>query len=103
MAMQQQPQETKKATVAPASAPTGETPVPNAAKNPPNDAPNNTTPPTRTVKFPAGIKGAQMSEIERQIPVDEPPVLPVNAELGVIGKRTPRIDGRLKVTGAARY
>ncbi len=103
MAMQQQPQETKKATIAPASAPTGETPVPNAAKNPPNDAPNNDSPPMRTVKLPAGIEGTQMTEVERQIPVDEPPVLPVNAELGVIGKRTPRIDGRLKVTGAARY
>ncbi|HEY0378764.1 MAG TPA: xanthine dehydrogenase family protein molybdopterin-binding subunit [Pyrinomonadaceae bacterium] len=103
MAMQQEPHETKKATVAPASAPTGETPVPNAAKHPPNDAPNNASTPMRTVKLPAGIKGVEMTEVERQIPMDEPPVLPVNAELSVIGKRTPRIDGRLKVTGAARY
>ena len=103
MALQQETQETKKATVAPAAAPTGEAPVPNAAKNPPNDAPNNAKPPTRTVKLPSGIKGAQMIEVERQIPVDEPPVLPVNENLNIIGKRTPRLDGRLKVTGAARY
>jgi xanthine dehydrogenase YagR molybdenum-binding subunit len=102
MAFQQQPQE-KKATNAPASAPTGETPVPNAAKNPPGDAPNASPAATRTVRLPSGITGAKMTEVERLVPVDEPPPLPVNAELSVIGKRTPRIDGRLKVTGAARY
>ena len=55
------------------------------------------------VRFPAGIVGAEMSFVERTISADEPPPLPVNAELSVIGKRVPRLDGRLKVTGAARY
>lgn len=54
-------------------------------------------------KFPAGIVGWQVGEVERPLPEGEPPPLPVNAELAVIGKRTPRLDGRLKVTGAARY
>jgi xanthine dehydrogenase YagR molybdenum-binding subunit len=53
--------------------------------------------------MPSGIFGAIMTEVERNIPLDEPPPLPVNAKLSVIGKRTPRIDGHLKVTGAARY
>jgi xanthine dehydrogenase YagR molybdenum-binding subunit len=59
--------------------------------------------PTRTERLPSGIVGAIMTEVERQIPLDEPPPLPVNAKLSVIGKRTPRVDGRAKVTGAARY
>jgi xanthine dehydrogenase YagR molybdenum-binding subunit len=101
MALQQRPQEKKKGSAA--SAPTGETPVPNAAKNPPGDAPKTATPTLRTVRLPSGIVGAEMKEVERQIPLDEPPPLPVNAELTVIGKSAPRIDGRLKVTGAARY
>jgi xanthine dehydrogenase YagR molybdenum-binding subunit len=93
----------KKATNAPAAAPTGETPVPNAAKNPPGDAPNADATATRTVILPSGIMGATMTKVERQVPLDEPPPLPVNESLNVVGKRTPRIDGRLKVTGAARY
>ena len=40
---------------------------------------------------------------ERFIPLDEPPPLPPNSDLNVVGKPTPRIDGRLKVTGAAKY
>jgi len=54
-------------------------------------------------KLPAGIVGALMGEVERVLGPDEPPPLPPNKDLDVIGKRTPRIDGRLKVTGAARY
>ena len=41
--------------------------------------------------------------MERQVPLDEPPPLPVNAELNVIGKPTPRQNGRAKVTGATRF
>ena len=45
----------------------------------------------RTEKFPFGIAGVGLSEIERRIPADEPPPLPVNSALKVIGKpvRTP--------------
>jgi xanthine dehydrogenase YagR molybdenum-binding subunit len=60
-------------------------------------------PKTRTVRVRAGIVGANVSEIEREVPADEPPPLGLNSELSVVGKRTPRVDGRLKVTGAAKY
>ncbi len=50
-----------------------------------------------------GMPGVNMSQVQREIPADEPPPLPPNAELSVIGKRTQRLDAHLKVTGAARY
>ncbi|MGB7923017.1 MAG: xanthine dehydrogenase family protein molybdopterin-binding subunit, partial [Pyrinomonadaceae bacterium] len=101
MALQQ---DQKKATEAPASAPTGDAPVPKAAAEQAREAKaKEPSKPTRPVRLPAGIVGAKMEEVEREIPLDEPPPLPLNAELAVIGKRTPRVDGRLKVTGAARY
>ncbi len=58
---------------------------------------------TRTEGFPSGIVGVGLAEIERQIPLDEPPPLPPNAALAVIGKSIPRHNGRAKVTGAIRY
>ena len=36
-------------------------------------------------------------------PHDEPPPWPTNDKLKVVGKPQPRLDGRLKVTGEARY
>jgi xanthine dehydrogenase YagR molybdenum-binding subunit len=57
----------------------------------------------RRARLPVGIVGASMTEIERTLGPDEPPPWPVNRELAVVGKPTPRIDGRLKVTGAAQY
>lgn len=61
----------------------------------------------RKVKLPSGIAGPGVSgalgEVERVIPQDEAPPLPPNSALAVIGKPTPRLEGRLKVTGAARY
>jgi xanthine dehydrogenase YagR molybdenum-binding subunit len=60
-------------------------------------------------RLPAGIVSpspahpGELTEIERQLPTDEPPPWPVNAQLSVVGKPTPRLDGRLKVTGGARY
>jgi xanthine dehydrogenase YagR molybdenum-binding subunit len=56
-----------------------------------------------TVKVPVGIAGEGITEVERTIASDEPPPLPVNEKLAVVGKPTPRLDGRQKVTGAARY
>ncbi|HEY8041020.1 MAG TPA: xanthine dehydrogenase family protein molybdopterin-binding subunit [Polyangiaceae bacterium] len=56
-----------------------------------------------TVKVPVGIAGDGLTEIERTISADEPPPLPPNVMLASIGKPTARLDGRLKVTGAARY
>lgn len=59
--------------------------------------------PTRAERLPFGIPGVDLTEVERQVPEDEPPALPVNERLKVIGKPHPRLDGPLKVTGAARY
>lgn len=39
----------------------------------------------------------------RMFPDDEPPAWPANRDLAVVGKSTPRLDGRAKVTGAAKY
>jgi xanthine dehydrogenase YagR molybdenum-binding subunit len=58
---------------------------------------------TRAEKFPSGIASVGLGEVERQVPLDEPPPLPPNAELAVIGKSTPRQNGRAKVTGATRF
>ncbi len=58
---------------------------------------------TRLEKFDIGIAGISETRIERRIAVDEPPPLPANKALSVIGKRVPRVGGRAMVTGAARY
>jgi xanthine dehydrogenase YagR molybdenum-binding subunit len=63
----------------------------------------------RPTKLPAGIVSpskkhpGELGDVARPVPADEPPPWPVNARLAVVGKPTPRLDGRLKVTGAARY
>ncbi|MCU1277011.1 MAG: oxidoreductase [bacterium] len=41
------------------------------------------------------------ANVER--PADEPPPWPTSDKLKVVGKSQPRLDGRLKVTGQARY
>jgi xanthine dehydrogenase YagR molybdenum-binding subunit len=58
---------------------------------------------TRKEKFPFGIPGHNLGEIEREIPANEPPAWPVNDKLNVVGKRIQRIDARAKVTGEAKY
>jgi xanthine dehydrogenase YagR molybdenum-binding subunit len=57
----------------------------------------------RSETFPVGIAGAGLAGEPRQVPLDEPPALPPNASLAVIGRSTPRVNGRDKVTGATRY
>lgn len=57
----------------------------------------------KMMELPHGIPGDSLAKIQRQVPSDEPPPLPVNSELKVIGKRTRRIDADEKVTGTARY
>ncbi len=57
----------------------------------------------RTERFPYGIASVGLAEVERQIPADEPPPLPPNRELAVIGKSVPRQNGRAKVTGAIHF
>jgi CO/xanthine dehydrogenase Mo-binding subunit len=58
---------------------------------------------TRTDSFLFGIPQSGVSKVERQVPMDEPPPLPVNSELTYIGKPTPRYDGVAKVTGRGKY
>jgi xanthine dehydrogenase YagR molybdenum-binding subunit len=53
--------------------------------------------------FPIGIAGDDLRREERELPAGEPPPWAPNSDLAVVGKRTRRLDGRAKVTGAARY
>ncbi|HEX8494608.1 MAG TPA: xanthine dehydrogenase family protein molybdopterin-binding subunit [Pyrinomonadaceae bacterium] len=101
---QSRPASSAPAKAGPASAPTGEPPVPKAATEQAREAKSKKeTKPMRKERLPSGIVGAIMTDVERMIPLDEPPPLALNAKLSVIGKRTPRVDGRAKVTGTARY
>ena len=50
-----------------------------------------------------GIVGEPLEQVTRRVPLDEPPPLPENARLKVIGKPLPRLDAVQKVTGAAHY
>ncbi len=58
---------------------------------------------TRSETFPSGIASVGLGEVEREVPLDDPPPLPPNAGLAVIGKSVPRQNGRAKVTGATRF
>lgn len=57
----------------------------------------------RTQHQPLGIAGVSLGEIEREVSADEAPPLPPNAALTSVGRSTPRINARAKVTGRARY
>ncbi|MBZ5647390.1 MAG: xanthine dehydrogenase family protein molybdopterin-binding subunit [Acidobacteriia bacterium] len=69
------------------------------------NTPSAGTPDTRQDQFLIGIPGSPegVQKVERNVPLDEPPQLPPNSELKVIGKRVPRYDGPFKVSGAAKY
>lgn len=56
---------------------------------------------TRKERFLHGVGGNAF--LERNVPLDEPPPWPDNAKLASVGKPTARLDGRAKVSGAARY
>jgi len=58
---------------------------------------------TRLERFPSGIFGVAIEQVERTVPADEAPPLAPNAELRRIGKPARRWNGEQKVTGAARY
>src|ERR671938_473093 len=62
----------------------------------------NATGPSRA-KFPIGIAGEDLRTEERELPAGEPPPWAPNRDLSAVGKRTRRVDGRAKVTGAAKY
>jgi len=57
----------------------------------------------RTETFVHGIAGVALGQESRGVAKQEPPPLPPNAELSVIGKSVPRFGGRDLVTGAARF
>jgi xanthine dehydrogenase YagR molybdenum-binding subunit len=50
-----------------------------------------------------GIVEHSLQQVTRHVPADEPPPLPLNAELKVIGKPIDRLDAAQKVTGKARF
>jgi xanthine dehydrogenase YagR molybdenum-binding subunit len=55
----------------------------------------------RSVTMPSGLGGQE--EVVREIPAAEPPALPPNRELAVIGKSVTRHDAEAKVRGATRF
>ncbi len=57
----------------------------------------------RTDSFAFGIPQAGLTQVEREVPADEPPPLAPNDQLRFIGKPTVRYDGPQKVSGKARY
>lgn len=57
----------------------------------------------RIEKFPSGIASVGLGEVERQVPLDEPPPMPPNEALTYIGKSVPRHNGYAKVTGATHF
>ena len=48
---------------------------------------------TKTASVLFGIPQLGLTHVDRQVPVDEPPPLPENAELKYVGKPTVRYDG----------
>ncbi len=58
---------------------------------------------TRPETLTVGIAGSRLTTTQREVPANDPPPLPPNSDLHVVGKRVPRIDGARIVTGAARY
>ena len=59
--------------------------------------------PKRTESLVWGIPQDGLQRKEREVPLDEPPPLPPNAELTYIGKPTERYDGPAKVMGKGKY
>jgi xanthine dehydrogenase YagR molybdenum-binding subunit len=57
----------------------------------------------RTESFVWGIPQNGLQRKEREVPQDEPPPLPANAELTYIGKPTERYDGPAKAMGKGKY
>jgi xanthine dehydrogenase YagR molybdenum-binding subunit len=58
---------------------------------------------TKKIKLPYGIPGHNLGEIEREVPVSEPPAWPINEKLKYVGKSVKRYDAVAKVTGQAKY
>ena len=69
----------------------------------PAATPSQATPATRTDSFLFGIPQLGLTHVDRQVPLDEPPPMPANADLQYVGKPTERWDGAAKVSGQAKY
>jgi xanthine dehydrogenase YagR molybdenum-binding subunit len=50
-----------------------------------------------------GIAGGAVTAEPRSVPAGDAPPWPTSVGLNVVGKSAPRLDGRAKVTGAAKY
>ncbi|MGH9587338.1 MAG: xanthine dehydrogenase family protein molybdopterin-binding subunit, partial [Acidobacteriaceae bacterium] len=57
----------------------------------------------KTVEMPVGVPGYTLRDEQREVPVTEPPVWPINKDLKYVGKPHERLDGLAKATGQARY
>ena len=57
----------------------------------------------KAVSMPVGVPGYTLQDEQRQVPVSEPPVWPINKDLKFVGKSHERLDGYAKVSGRARY
>ncbi len=71
------------------------------AATPPTSAQANI--PKRTDSFVFGIPQDGLERKSREVPLDEPPPMPANAELTYIGKPTVRYDGPAKAMGRGKY
>ncbi len=58
---------------------------------------------TKKIILPHGIPGHNLGEVEREVPVNEPPAWPINDKLIYVGKPVRRYDALAKVTGKAKY
>ncbi len=74
-----------------------------AAADTADSAAGTQTPGMLTEDMPYGIPGYTLTQVSRQVPTTEPPVLPVNADLKYIGKSPTRWDAHAKVSGSGRY
>ncbi|HBH25443.1 MAG TPA: xanthine dehydrogenase family protein molybdopterin-binding subunit [Cytophagales bacterium] len=57
----------------------------------------------KKLTLPHGIPGHNLSQIDREVHIDEPPAWPINDKLQHVGKRVKRNDAEAKVTGNAKY
>jgi xanthine dehydrogenase YagR molybdenum-binding subunit len=58
---------------------------------------------TQVVAHAAVLHDADAAQHEKERPADDPPPWPTSDKLKIVGKPAPRVDGKLKVTGQARY
>ncbi len=60
-------------------------------------------PEKKSMSVPVGVPGYTLHDEQRDVPVAEPPVWPINKDLKYVGKSHERWDGMAKATGRARY